>query len=186
MRVPRLGLTLAAFLVAPAGVRAQISADEARSVIIERFTRFIEWPPASLPLTSPFVVCIQGNGGTGDRLDSMARERKFKDRTCEVRRLRAGSDVSGCHLLYIAPSEGPRLAELVSAANGKAILTVGDTPGFALRGVLINVFQEQRPTGRYLGFEINMTKVKSSKLTWSSKLLRLGRLVAVPPDDPAR
>jgi hypothetical protein len=186
MCLPRLGLTLAALLLAPSVAHAQISAEEARSVIIERFTRFIEWPPASLPANAPFVVCIEGTGGTADRLESMARARKFKERTCEVRRLRPGSAVNGCHLLYIAPTEGPRLAEVLDTVGDKPILTVADTAGFAQRGVLINVFQEQRQTGRYLGFEINMTKVRTSKLVWSSKLLRLGKLVAIPPEDPAR
>jgi hypothetical protein len=53
------------------------------------------------------------------------------------------------------------------------VLTVGDTAGFAERGVLINL---QRQDSR-LGFEINLAQARRSGLRFSSKLLKLGRIV---------
>ena len=57
--------------------------------------------------------------------------------------------------------------------SGKPVLTVGDSQGFAERGVLINLFEESG----YLRFDINMAAVQASPLKFSSRLLRLGRQV---------
>jgi hypothetical protein len=164
-----LGMTL---LSAPAPA-APRSVEELKSVYIERFTRFIEWPAAVLPHDAPFVVCIQGAGGAADDLGGMAASRQFKERACEVRRVRAGSNLGACHLLYLAPSEAPRLPQVLSAVAGKPVLTVGDSEGFAQRGVLINLFEESG----YLRFDINLSAVQASPLKFSSRLLRLGRPV---------
>jgi hypothetical protein len=172
-----LGLALLVLLLGwTTEAPGQISVGRLKSLFVERFTRFIEWPAAALPENAPFVVCIQGTGETADNLAEVARARKFKDRACEVRRVRPGSDVATCHLLYIAASEGPRLAQVVSAVAGKPILTVSDSPGFGEKGVQINLYQQQQ----LMNFEINLGVVKRSPLQFSSKLLRLGRLVGGP------
>jgi YfiR/HmsC-like len=157
----------------------QLSLGHLKSLYIERFTRFIEWPAEALPKNARFVLCIQGAGETASDLARVAPSRAFKDRSCEVRRLLPGTDLSACHALYLAGSELPRLPQVIGAISGKPILTVSDTPGFGDRGVLINLFQENR----FLRFEINLPAVKRSRLVFSSQLLRLARPVgegAVP------
>jgi hypothetical protein len=154
----------------------QLSLGHLKSLYIERFTRFIEWPADSLPRDRPFVLCILGSGDTATDLARVAPARPFKDRTCEVRRLQPGSDLQACHLIYMAGSERGRLTQLLGTVDGKPILTVSDSTGFAERGVLINLLQE----GRYLRFEINLAAVKRSKLVFSSQLLRLARPVGEP------
>jgi hypothetical protein len=162
-------------LAPPAAVQAQISVGRLKSLFVERFTRFVEWPAGALPDSAPFVVCIQGTSETAEDLSEFASSRKFKDRLCEVRRVRAGSDLGTCHLLYIAGSEAAQLTQVLSAVAGRPILTVSDATGFADKGVLINLFQENG----LMNFEINLLAVKRTKLTFSSQLLRLGRLVGV-------
>jgi hypothetical protein len=179
--VPHRALTVVTALVllaAASAVYAQVSVGRLKSIFVERFTRFIDWPAGVLPEGSPFVVCIEGSGDTAENLIEVARSRKFKDRLCEVRRVLAGSDVNGCHLLYLAGSEAPHLPQVVAAISGRPILTVSDTAGFADKGVLINLFQEENR----MHFEINLPAVKRSNLTFSSQLLRLGRLVGGPAE----
>src|SRR5689334_13387639 len=113
----RVALALALVTVAST-VYAEISVGRLKSIFVERFTRFIEWPEAALPPGSPFVVCIQGTGDTAENLFEVARSRKFKDRACEVRRVRADSDVNSCNLLYVAGSEAARVPQVVSATAG--------------------------------------------------------------------
>jgi hypothetical protein len=180
--VPRRGyLALAVALIIAAAAStayAQISVGRLKSIFVERFTRFVEWPSTALPDKAPFVICIEGTGETAESLWEMARARKFKDRLCEVRRVRAGSDVNSCHLLYLSASEAAHLPEVVSAVAGRPILTISDAAGFGDKGVLINLFQEEK----LMHFEINLPAVKRSKLTFSSQLLRLGRLVGGPAE----
>jgi hypothetical protein len=176
---PRRWLIAIAALVLVATVstaRAEISVGRLKSLFVERFTRFIDWPAQALPQGAPFVVCIQGTGDTAENLFEVARSRKFKDRPCEVRRVRAGSDLNSCQLLYVAGSEAAHLPEVIAAVAGRPILTVADSAGFADKGVLINLFQDDK----LMHFEINLPAVKRSKLTFSSQLLRLGRLVGGP------
>jgi len=170
-----LQLLFALVLLVTSTAGAQIPLGRVKSLFVERFTRFIEWPTGSLPQTGLFVVCIQGTGETAENLFEVARSRKFKDRLCEVRRVRAGSDLTACHLLYIASSEAPRLPQVVEAVAGKPILTVSDAEGFGAKGVLINLYQDEK----LLQFEVNLPAIKRSKLTFSSQLLRLGRQVGI-------
>lgn len=176
----RACIAAAVLLLTARPSHAQLSVGHVKSLFIERFTRFIEWPPASLPPGKPFVVCIAGGGQTGDDLARVAPSRRFKDRQTVVRRLRLGDDPAACHVLYLGPGESPRLAQILEAVAGKDILTVSDTPGFADRGVIINLYQE----GRFMRFEINAPAVKRGRLVFSSQLLRLGRLVGEPPRTP--
>ena len=174
--------SLSLVLSAPRPARAQLSVGHVKGLFIERFTRFIEWPPGTLPPGAPFEVCIQGSGETADSLARVAASRKFKERPSKVRRLGGGASAIGCHVLYLAPSEGGRLAAVISPLAERPTLTISDTPGFGERGVLINLYQE----GRFLRFEINTSAVRKSHLIFSSQLLRLGRLVGDPPGGPGR
>lgn len=173
-------LTLLGLLLTT-GVSAQNPIPRGKGILVERFTRFIEWPNGSLPQGSVFVVCIQGTGETAENLFEYARSHKFKERLCEVRRVRAGSDLGACHLLYVSTSEAARLPQVLGAVADKPILTVGDTDGFGAKGVLINLYQEEKqatPDKRtLLQFEVNLPAIKRSKLVFRSQLLRLGRQV---------
>ena len=160
---------------------AQMSVGRVKGLFIERFTRFIEWPASALPGQSPFQICIQGTGETADDLAGVAVTRRWKGREAVVRRLSGGASPSGCHVLFLAASESGRVTAAVAAATERPILTVSDAPGFADRGVLINLYQE----GRFMRFEINISSVRRSPLVFSSQLLRLGRRVGEPSEESA-
>jgi hypothetical protein len=166
-------LLLALVSPLPLPAYAQISVGRLKSLFVERFTRFVEWPADTLPPGATFVVCIEGTGETADNLFDLATAKKFKDRLCEVRRVRPGSELGSCHLLYLAATEGPRLPAVLANVAGKPVLTIADTPGFGDKGVQINLY----PQDKLMNFEINLPAVKRSRLTFSSQLLRLGRLV---------
>ena len=199
---PRPGNTkaLARFLAAclavlgttevPSASRAH-AADEGRAwvarrkaLFIEQFTRLIEWPQASLPADGRFVVCIQGASDTANELSAMARVRRFKDRSCDVRPLKLGVDPRGCHVIYVASGEAARLPQLLTSLGTGAVLVVGDTPGFVQRGVHLNLFEETRTAPRpgiYVNYELNVMAVRRSVLTFHPQLLSQGRTVSAPP-----
>jgi hypothetical protein len=156
-----------------AAAQAQITLGRLKSLFAERFTRFTEWPPGVLPEGATFVVCVAGTGETADSLVDFAGSTKWKGRPGRAQRVHGAGEVAGCHLLYVSPSEAPRLAQLLKAVADKPILTVGDTPGFAEQGVLVNLYEEQG----LMKFEINLAAVKRTGLLLSSQMLRLGRLV---------
>lgn len=162
---------VAALLALPHVAGAQVPEYEAKSEFLERFTRFIDWPDSTPGDT--FVIGILGRDPFGHYLDALAT-RSIKGKPVEVRRLRTASDAGTCcQLLFISSSEADHLARVLSRTAGEPVLTVGDTPGFAEAGVLINLYEDR---GR-IGFEVNEAAVRRSGLHFNSKLLRLARLV---------
>jgi hypothetical protein len=182
-----LALVLAS-LTPPAGIGAA-SAQEPptrafvarrKALFIEQFTRLIDWPADVLPKGGNFVLCIEGASDTANELTAMAAARKFKERSVEVRRPRVGSDLAGCHLVYVAASESQHLAEVLAAVDGKPILTVSDTAGFVERGVHLNLFEQTRSAPEqklYVSYELNVDAVKHSVLAFDPQLLSQGRRV---------
>jgi hypothetical protein len=147
---------------------------QVKAEFMERFTRFIDWPEASFPAPdAPFVFCTLGEAPFGQSLERLAAEHKVKGRPILIRHMTSPTQLEQCHLLFIAQSEQQRLRAILSQAVGKPILTVGDTSGFASAGVIINFFIERE----LVRFEINVKAARETGLTFSSKLLKLGRLV---------
>jgi hypothetical protein len=155
---------------------AEVSKEaEVKAEFLERFTRFVDWPPTAFPSRdAPFVVCLMGSHPFGDYVDNMVRDRMIKGRATVLRRPTEAIEVLGCHLLFVAASEDKRLAKVIAQTATRPILTVADTRGYAYRGVLINFFRDDKK----VRFEINTDAVKKSGLKFSSKLLKLGKLVA--------
>jgi hypothetical protein len=151
-----------------------------KALFVEQFTRLIDWPADVLPRDGRFVLCIAGASDTANELIAMAAARKFKERPVEVRRPRLGSELSSCHLLYVAASEAGRLGDMLAAVAGKPILTVSDTPGFVERGVHLNLFEQTRSAPEqklYVNYELNVNAVKHSVLAFDPQLLSQGRRV---------
>src|SRR5262249_11039595 len=101
-------------------------------------------------------------------------ERQLKDRRIEERRLKAGDEMGGCHLLFIGASERPRLKQTVQRVSGRPVLTVGGSGGFAREGVSIKLFLDEEGHGRV---EISSGELRKSGLKVSAQLLRLARMV---------
>jgi hypothetical protein len=170
---------LCATILAIAAACPPAGADEleysVKAQVIERFTRFIDWPAQSFAgPDAPFVLCTIGSSPIDPYLERVA-QRRVKERRTELRRLKAGADAGGCHLVFIAPSERPRLKQILAKVSGKPIVTVGDSDGFAREGVLINLTLDE---DGHVRFEISSSELRKSGLNVSAQLLRLARMVS--------
>ncbi|MDP2315771.1 MAG: YfiR family protein [Pseudomonadota bacterium] len=151
-----------------------------KAEFLERFTQFVDWPAETFPAPDdPFVLCVVGENPFGGLLEEMARARRFEHRRGEVRYfadlddLDALAALPACHLAWLSHAGKRTLAAVVRQTDGKPILTVGDTPGYAEAGFLVNFFLE----GGRIRFEINHPAVERSGLAFSSQLLRLARVI---------
>lgn len=161
---------LAASSSAPAPSEYQVKAE-----FIERFTRFVDWPSSAF--ASPgaaFVVCVRGGGALAEQLELVVARRRIKDRPVRVLHLGSGDRLTPCHLLYVAEVDHKAVREITAITRGKAILSVGDQPGFAEDGLLINLILDDKG---FVRFEINRDEASASGLKISAKLMRLARLV---------
>lgn len=180
-RPPRVLLLLAAvFWLTPSRgwalpPHADVPAYEVEAEFIERFTRFIDWPEASFSApSSPFVVCSWGTGPLSTQLERTLGRRRIKTRPVKVVRVDSLDKVPACHVLYLAVSDRNVLQSVAAYAHGKPILSIGDQPGFAEAGLLINLVVDE---DGFVRFEINRDVAKASGLKISAKLLSLARLV---------
>jgi hypothetical protein len=160
-----------------------------KALLIEQFTRLIEWPEGALADGQPFVVCIVGRSQTAEELAGLARWRQFKGRSGTIRRVQPGEALQACHLVYVAQSEAQRLEGVLESIGQAPVLVVGDTPTFAERGVHLSLFEERRAKpkpGTFVGFELNVDAVRLSRLSFDPQLLSQGRRVYSARSDGGR
>jgi len=144
---------------------------------IYNFAKLVEWPSSAFPQPdSPIVIGILGEDPFGATLDRIVTDKKINGRGIAVKRLKWGRDLKDlrdCNILFISSSEKEHLDSVVDAMKWLPILTIGDAPGFARRGGIINFTLEDNK----VRFEVNVEAAKHADLTISSRLLTLARIV---------
>lgn len=181
LRRPRVLLKLALALcgLVPSSVRAsppeKVPVHEVEAEFIERFTRFIEWPDSVFKSPSaPFVLCTWGGGPLSAQLEQGVSRRRIKARAVRLLRVDTTEQLAPCHVLYLAVADRGVVRRVSAYSYGKPLLSVGDQPGMAEAGLLINLVVDD---GGFVRFEINRDVAKASTLKISAKLMRLARLV---------
>jgi hypothetical protein len=173
----RVGVRLGAvaLLLAGAGARAEAPSEyQVKAVFLFNFAQFVEWPAAAFEgPEAPLVIGVLGEDPFGPALDDTVRGEVINERPLAVRRFQRAEDLDQCHILFVSRSESKRLESIVAALRGRAILTVGETEGFALRGVMIRFVTEKNR----LRLRINLDAAKAAGLVVSSKLLRPAEIV---------
>ena len=124
-------------------------------------------------ITLLMVLGVIGDSPFGTILEDIYSHQKIKNRRVEIRYLSSIEEIEGCHLLFLSESKKKELPKILSFTGEKPILTIGDTKGFADKGVLINFFHSEDK----IRFEINVLAVRDSGLSMSYLLLRLAKIV---------
>jgi hypothetical protein len=143
-----------------------------KAVSLYAFGRYVTWPPEAFANeTSPFVIGVLGGNPFGDALQRIAAKKKVNDRPIAVRQLGSAGEALECHIVFVSSAAPPAVeAELFKATAGKPVLLVGETPGFAARGGVINFYQ----SGNNVRFELNPDRGVAAHLSLNAKLLSLG------------
>jgi len=186
MRRLRLLITVAMVILTSLGfeTHAQDSSVSSEYLIkagfIYNFANLVQWPSnAFTQPDSPIVIGILGEDPFGTVLDRVLAGKKVNGRTFLVKRLKSVSDLKECHIVFVSSSEIAHLAEAIHLVKGMPILTIGEIPGFAKRGGIINLFLEDNK----VHFEVNVEAAKEADLNISSRLLALARIVQEPAAD---
>jgi YfiR/HmsC-like len=150
---------------------------QVKTAIIGKIAEFINWPPeANLnDPTRPFELVILGDTPLGPRLFAyygtqgvtIAGHRVFP------RRARNVDDIGHAHLLFVGPSYENRLHEVLAAIGRMSVLTMGDTEGYASRGLAVNLYL----SNDQVRFEISRRALARQRLSASYRLLGLARLI---------
>lgn len=141
-----------------------------KSTIIYRICKFTQWPqPADKD--KPFTISILGETTAGKEIkipwDTIDKRRIV------IRKIRNLSEINHSEVLFITSSENYRIDAILDYIGNKPVLTVGDTRGFAQKGVIINLYIHKNS----VRFEINYEASKKASLQMHSQLFAIGRVV---------
>lgn len=166
-----------ALLIQPQSTTADEQSREhlLKAGFIYNFTKFIKWPDgASQPMKSGgTILCVAGEDPFGETLDQLSEKLESKGKRLLIRRQPTNETLNSCHILFISQSEKSRLREIIEKAERRPILLIGETPGYAQNGVMINFYIE----GNRIKFEINKQALERRGLKVSSELLDLARII---------
>ncbi len=138
------------------------------------FAKFVEWPPDAFPNEkAPITLCVFGTDPFGRALDEIVHGKAASNREFAIRRTAKPEDLRGCQIIFISDAERGRLAEIFESLKHSSVLVVGESDGFAEHGGCIQFYLEDKK----VRFSINVDAVQRARLTVSSKLLALARIV---------
>ena len=139
---------------------------------IYNFAKFTTWPDSVFAdPKAPITFCVVGKHEFGEAFDSV-QGKSVGGRTVIVKYLTSYRNKDQCQIVYVAPSEKPRLPKIVSTSKEIHALTVSDIDGF---GESCGIIRMMRGSDDRIGFEINIKAAEESGLKLSSKLLKLAK-----------
>lgn len=140
-----------------------------KAAIIYNVAKFTRWPAAAFASAdAPLRLCVLGADPFGEALATIDGKR-VGDRTLRTRLIAGGTQVAGCHVLFVGASEAGRLDAVLAATHGAAILTVADMPDFSRAGGMVALHVVEDRTR----FDVNRRAADRAGLELSAKLLRL-------------
>ena len=180
MRILRfIAACLICATLAPASRAQTASSSDSSEYLIKagftyNFAKLIQWPANVFPQSdSPIVIGVLGVDPFGGTLDATLSGKTVNGRGLVVKHLKWGSELKDCNILFVSSSETLHMDELFRVIKGLPILTIGETPNFALRGGIINFILEDEK----VHFEVNVEAAKQADISISSRLLTLARIV---------
>ena len=154
---------------------AQAGEYDVKAAFVLNFLRFVDWPAAKLPPSSPITVCVVGESPVTARLGLVSRE-NIRGHGVRVRTVASALDLPGCHVAYVPVSYGGRLVDLREPTRGSGVLLISEDSASASQAVIDLVL-----VGSRVAFDVNLDLAAQEGLTISSKLLRLARRVSGRP-----
>lgn len=119
-------------------IAKQYDENTLKSVFIEKFTRFIDWPTGSnvTALNKPFIIGIYGETDIKDELVQIYGKQNILDKEVKVKNLGL-KNINDCDLLIIAENKLADMPKITEFLKDSKVLTIGETADFAEEGAMI-------------------------------------------------
>ncbi|MBZ0200808.1 MAG: YfiR family protein [Ignavibacteriaceae bacterium] len=153
----------------------QIDEQIVKAVFLERITPFVIWPEECdmENSTKDFIIGTWDDESFYTKLKEVYFDKKILSKDVYIKNITRLKEIDDCNILYIPKIENSKLLRIIKYTHGSPILLISDTPGYAKKGVHINLFIENQN----LGFEINEEAVKDANIHISHLLLELAKIV---------
>ncbi len=172
VKITGLSLTLLLFFfIAEITFGARVE-EEARvkTAYIYNFCKYVTWPDSTEE--ESFDICILGQDPLIEQL-VMLEQKKVKSRNIVVKSFSSCSAAQCCKVLLISATQKENLAAITQSLKGFPVLTISEIKGFAQKGGMIELVKQENK----IRFTINKQRLDASKLTMSSRLLKLATIV---------
>lgn len=146
-----------------------------KGILLEKFTRFVEWPEFSNVNNElkPFIIGIIGENPFHPDLESLYKDRQVKSKAVKIFEISRVQDIKKCNLLFISRSEKYRLSQIINSIQDQPILTISDSKEFSGKGVIINFRIDEDK----IRFEIDENAVHNAGLYMSHLLLKEAEII---------
>ena len=172
---PAISAVFALLLLLGSPVRAESEYD-VKAAYLYKFTKFVEWPRGAFASAeAPFVIGVIGHDPFAGELDRLIKGNTTGARPIEVRHFTANDSeaLRECQMIFVSASEQRRLSDILAAVQGRPVLLVGESEGFASAGGMLGfALREKR-----VGIEVNSAAAREARLKISSQLLNIAKIV---------
>jgi hypothetical protein len=170
----QIGL-LAGFTLHAGAAAAEMEEYRVKALFLYNFTQFIEWPIEAFKGTNgPLNICVIGPSPfEKGELEEVIAGKRIDSHPLAYRVINDPSQSSACHIVFVSSAAAKRTRTMVAEHKQAGLLTVGENPGFAAGGGVVNFLVKD---GR-VRLEINVGAAEREKLRISAKLLKLAEIV---------
>lgn len=141
-----------------------------KAAFIANVVQFTEWPDKLAP-QGKVIVCVAGRNLTADALLGLDGQ-VYYGRSFSVSVRKRPTEVSDCHLLFLAESGTRPINEWLHEIAERPILTVSEADDFAVNGGIVGLYRE----GNRVAFDVSLTAMRRANLKISAHLLKLARI----------
>ncbi len=136
-----------------------------KALFLYKFSEYIEWPSGEKSI----VVGVIGKSDVYDELVTFAASRD----NLSVIKINGVSELNKCDILFVPTGQEKVIGQIGSAANENSVLIVSDSDKQVGSGSDIGFYLEANK----LRFLISKGSIESKKMTPSTKLLALGKVI---------
>jgi hypothetical protein len=166
-------IILLAGSIFPTKTDAQANEYLLKAGYIEKITHFIEWPGIRNNNDSIFKIAVLGEAQLSRAMEDIFNKVKINNRKVEIVTITNIQELKECHILFIPKIKTSELNKVLKYVNGKPILTISDTDGFAEAGCFINFYKYEN----MLRFEINQKSMKDAGFIVDYRLLKVSKVL---------
>ncbi len=158
----------------PLGLSAQpVEENAMKAAFVYNFISFTEWPTNAFRKDKTINLCVNAESSMATALSDLGGK-KVNGIGLNLQLLDSlQKDLSNCHILYVDRFDRSDWQAVNSQLKDKSVLTISDDEVISEKGVMIALARSDSK----IVFDIDMTAARRSRLTLSSKLLRLARTV---------
>jgi hypothetical protein len=155
---------------------------QVKAAFLFNFAKFVEWPADAFAASDATLqICVLGPDPFGGDFEQVIEDKTVNGHRLEIIHPSGLPQARSCQILFVASSQKQQTKEILQGIKGASVLSVGDTPGFAKAGGVINfVLDDNR-----VRFEINPKAAERAHLKLSARLLTVAKQIVTEEDASA-